>query len=105
MEQPPAPGTYGTPFCLKKEHTCTAYKNGVSSQIPASGYPIWVPTEFESELAQVDIKRKVMEGEEPVMEQVWYFDLKEQPVPDVASKVEYNGTHVLLPLHVQMISG
>ena len=105
MEQPPAPGTYGTPFCFKKKHTCTAYKNGVSSQIPASGYPIWVPTEFESELAQVDIKRTVIEGEEPVMEQVLYFDLKEQPVPDVASKVEYNGTHVLLPLHIQMISG
>ena len=106
ITEPPLPGSYGAPFCLDDSRTCSPYKNGESSQIPdSSGYPIWVPIQDETDLAQVDIPRTVVEGEEPVMEQVWYFDLKEQPVPDVASQVEYNGTHVLLPLHTQMISG
>ena len=105
ITEPPQPGTYGAPFCLDDSRTCSPYKDGRFSQIPESGYPIWVPIQDETDLAQVDIPRWVMEGEEPVMEQVWYFDLNEQPVDYVASQVEYNGTHVSLPLYTQMISG
>ena len=106
MEQPPAPGTYGTPFCRKEDRTCSAFKNGHFSQISASsGYPVWAPINDETDLAQVDMPRTVVEGTDPVMEQVWYFDLTDQPVENVASRVGSNGTHVWVPLHTQILAG
>lgn len=105
MPQPPEPGYFGTPFCLKS-YTCSAFKDGDASQIPSTGYPIWIPTDDDKDFKKLVIPRTVVDRQGgPVSEQVWYFDLKEQPDTSVLDDIEYNGTHIRIPLYKQMLAG
>jgi len=95
--QPPA-GEFGKPFCVNNQ--CSAYKNGLSSQIPPDGYPVWLTSETEDNsktFRKVNMPRTVHD-EGPVMEQVRRIDFSQQGETfDKNNRFKFNDTHITIP--------
>lgn len=106
IEQPPA-GEWGKPFCI--DDKCEAYKNGISSQIPKDGYPIWLPSETLDDAKgfhKLNMPRIVhSDTPKPLFEQVWYFDFNNQDPSFNKDEIVYNGTHINIPTWSMMHAG
>jgi len=98
----PDAGTFGTPYCV--DHTCHAFGDGgVATAIPREGYPVFLPSETidnSRSFHEITIPRKafsILPGH-PIEEQVWHIDFNNQD-PELfdASRVVYNGTHIVIP--------
>mmetsp|Transcript_14566 Transcript_14566/g.24167 ORF Transcript_14566/g.24167 Transcript_14566/m.24167 type:complete len:562 (-) Transcript_14566:183-1868(-) len=92
------PGELPVAFCYKggggAPPRCSQWKRG--EPIDERGYPIWFHGESEAQW----IPRIVMD-EGPVMEQVWHWDLSNQPDE---TAFEVTETHVSIPLNAHTIA-
>ena len=93
------PGEHPRAFCF--ENTCSQWKRG--QPLDERGYPLW----FEGTDEATWIPRNVLEegnlGEErhAVMEQVWHWDLKQQPE---GTEIVVDDKFVSIPLNAQTIA-
>jgi len=108
IEQPPA-GEFGKPFCSRAKGVCQAYANGESSLIAGDGYPLWLPSDTmdnSREFYKLLVPRTVFSGTpEPVFEQVWYIDFNEQDDEFNTEGVNFNGTHIEIPVWEHLHAG